>query len=127
LNCSGTSLGTSEKASYRQLTRPKRPFFRRTISAFGDFDPSGEYMPTSLVARLRSFYGCEPTIERVAILKEDISLYNLPPDFAKRSDSRTKGFIAHFGDEAVELDALPVNVLRARLVESVQAHMNLKR
>jgi hypothetical protein len=82
-------------------------------------------MTTSLRERLHSFSGCEPEIQRVAILKEDIERYNLPPDFAKLSDSRAKSFIERYGNESVELDALPAAVLRARLVASVEDLMDL--
>jgi len=72
-----------------------------TILYFGDFDPSGEHMTTSLRKRLHNFSGGEPKIERIAILKTDIEQYNLPPDFAKLTDSRSKSFIERYGDEAV--------------------------
>jgi hypothetical protein len=49
----------------------------------------------------------------------------LPPDFAKKSDTRAAGFIAKFGDVSVELDALPVDVLRARIRSEVEARMDL--
>jgi hypothetical protein len=96
-----------------------------TILYYGDFDPSGENMTSSLEERLYSFDGCEPEIKRIAILKEDIVRYNLPPDFAKLTDSRAKSFIERYGNEAVELDALPANVLRDRLVNSVRDLMDL--
>jgi hypothetical protein len=110
------------EAAGRYIARPDQS---TTILYFGDFDPSGENMTTSLRERLYNFKGCTPEIERVAILKEDIAQYNLPPDFAKKSDSRSKSFIARFGDEAVELDALPVDVLRGRLIEHVEANLDL--
>ena len=58
-------------------------------------------MTTSLRKRLHNFSGGEPKIERIAILKTDIEQYNLPPDFAKLTDSRSKSFIERYGDEAV--------------------------
>jgi hypothetical protein len=90
---------------------------------FGDHDPSGVDMMRSLRARLARL-GSHPDIQRVAILHEDIERYNLPPDFAKRSDTRAKRFIATHGDQAVELDALPVAVLGERLIRAVTAQMD---
>ncbi|MCX5672878.1 MAG: hypothetical protein NTU94_16300 [Planctomycetota bacterium] len=90
----------------------------------GDHDPSGEDMLRSLRERLARL-GSHPTIERVAILREDIERYNLAPDFAKKWDTRAKAFIEAHGDEAVELDALPPAVLRQRLTEAVEARMDL--
>lgn len=91
---------------------------------FGDHDPSGEDMLRSLRERLADL-GSRPAIERVAILREDIERHNLPPDFAKKSDTRAKAFIETHGDQAVELDALPVTVLRQRLKDAVEARMDM--
>jgi len=91
---------------------------------FGDHDPSGEDMLRSLGERL-AVLGSHPTIDKVAILREDIEEYNLPPDFAKKSDTRAKAFIETHGDQAVELDALPVAILRQRLTEAVETRMDL--
>lgn len=90
----------------------------------GDFDPSGEDMCRSLKERLASL-GCEPEIIKCALVGEDIEIYNLPPAFAKKTDTRTPGFIAKHGDVSVELDALPVDVLRRRLTEEVSRRMDL--
>src|SRR5919202_672677 len=55
---------------------------------------------------------------------EDIERYQLPPDFTKATDSRSNAFVARYGDVAVELDALPGEVLRGRLIREVEAHMD---
>ena len=92
---------------------------------FGDFDPSGEHMVVNLRERLEWFdVGFE--IEKVALTRQDIDDYDLPPDFTKASDTRAAAHIARHGDIAVELDALPVEVLRQRIVESVEANMDLE-
>jgi hypothetical protein len=96
-----------------------------SIIYFGDHDPSGEDMQRSLQERLGD-RGSRPTIERVAILREDIDLYNLPPDKTKESDKRQAAFIAKYGDQSVELDALPVAVLQQRLRDAVESRMDLK-
>ena len=91
---------------------------------FGDFDPSGEDMVRSLRERLASF-GCEPELTKCALTREDIHHYGLPPAFTKKSDTRAAAFVAQHGDISVELDALPPNVLRARLEEEVKSRMDL--
>lgn len=95
-----------------------------TILYFGDFDPSGEDMVRSLRDRLGELGSC-PEIIKCALTSKDIKQYNLPPDFAKRSDTRAAAFIAEHGDVSVELDALPVAVLRQRLVDEVKARLDL--
>jgi hypothetical protein len=95
-----------------------------TILYFGDFDPSGEDMVRSLRERL-AFFGCQPEVHKCALTATDVQQYNLPPDFTKTTDTRRAAFIAKFGDVAVELDALPMDVLRARLIEEVKARLDI--
>lgn len=96
-----------------------------TVFYFGDFDPSGEDMVRSLRERL-AFFECVPEVVKCALTRADITRYNLPPDFTKKTDTRAAGFIARHGDVSVELDALPVDVLRQRVLEAVAARMDLK-
>ena len=95
-----------------------------TVLYFGDFDPSGEDMVRSLKERL-GFFGCEPEIIKCALTAHDVTHYELPSDFTKATDSRRAAFVAKYGDVAVELDALPVNVLRDRLEDAVTSRMDL--
>ena len=95
-----------------------------TILYFGDFDPSGEDMVRSLRERLGEL-GAKPEIIKCALTLEDVRRYNLPPDFTKTTDSRRAGFVARYGDQSVELDALPLEVLRERVVTEVEARMDL--
>jgi len=96
-----------------------------TVLYFGDFDPSGEDMVRSLKERLAD-QGAEPDIIKCALTAEDIRRYSLPPAFTKKTDTRSAAFVAEHGDIAVELDALPPDVLRGRLEEEVKARMDLK-
>ncbi len=94
------------------------------ILYFGDFDPSGEDMVRSLRERLAD-QGSEPEIIKCALTPDDIARYDLPPDFAKRADSRAAKFIAEHGDVSVELDALSIEVLRERITQEVEERMDL--
>lgn len=88
------------------------------ILYFGDHDPSGCDMQSSLQERL-AFFETSPEIVRCAITPADIEEFNLPTDPAKESDTRADDFIAKHGNQAVELDALPINELRARIQNAV--------
>ncbi len=92
---------------------------------FGDFDPSGEDMIRSLRERL-GFFGCAPEVIKCALVAEDVDLYELPSDFTKKTDTRRAGFVAKYGDVAVDLDALPIDVLQTRLRNEVEARMDLE-
>ena len=95
------------------------------VPYFGDFDPSGEDMLRSLQERL-AYFETSPQIEKVAITKQDIIDHELPPDVTKAADTRRATFVAKWGDNAVELDALPVQVLRERIKKAVERHMDLE-
>lgn len=95
-----------------------------TVLYFGDFDPSGEEMCTSLKKRLAEL-GSHPTIYKVALTKEEVIRYNLPHDPTKASDSRSAKFVEKYGDMAVELDALPPDVLQARIREEVEKYVDM--
>ena len=97
---------------------------RAAILYFGDFDPSGEDMARSLEDRL-AYFGCMPDIVKCALTAEDIARYQLPPDPAKRTDTRAAEFIAKNGDISVELDALPGAVLRQRIRQEVEARLDM--
>ncbi|MEO7651401.1 MAG: hypothetical protein ABIZ80_13130 [Bryobacteraceae bacterium] len=95
-----------------------------SVLYFGDFDPSGEDMVRSLRDRL-AFFECTATITKCAITAADVKRYELPPNFTKSTDTRQAGFVSVHGDVAVELDALPVDVLMDRLRYEVEARMDL--
>jgi len=96
-----------------------------TVLYFGDFDPSGEDMVRSLRERLGSL-GCCPEIVKCALTMADVERFDLPPDFTKATDTRRAAFVAKYGDIAVELDALPLAVLRDRLVREVETRLDLR-
>lgn len=91
----------------------------------GDYDPSGLHMEQSLRERL-AYFGIRPEWDRLAVDREDIDEHDLPPEPGKRSDSRAEWMVDHFGELIqVELDALPVNVLRAKINDGVREHMDV--
>ena len=95
-----------------------------TILYFGDFDPSGRDMVRSLIERVGFFETC-PEMTICAILREDIERFNLPPDFAKVTDTRRTAFVEKHGDIAVELDALPMGELQRRIRAEVEKRLDL--
>lgn len=94
------------------------------ILYFGDFDPSGEDIYRAIGDSLE-FFETIPTIEKVALTMQDVRDYNLPPDFTKATDSRSKAFVERNGDVAVELDALPLPVLQRKLRQAIEANLDL--
>jgi len=80
----------------------------------GDFDCSGMHMSeTDLPARLRRYGAKEFVLLRVALTADDIGA--LPSFAAKQSDPRYDWYVARYGTEAWELDAMDPNGLRGRV------------
>jgi hypothetical protein len=86
----------------------------------GDHDPSGEDMVRDIRDRLTEFLGdtlesvgVALTVDKLALTMAQIQQYNPPPNPAKMSDARAKAYVAKYGRQSWELDALPPNVLQA--------------
>jgi len=95
------------------------------ILYFGDFDPSGEDIVRALKKSLE-FFGIYPKIKKIALTYQDITTYKLPPDFTKKTDSRTAKFVEKYGDLAVELDALSLPILQEKIRESIEEHLDME-
>ncbi len=76
-----------------------------------DFDPSGEDMVRDLEDRLTRYGAEDFELEKIALTSDQVSTLGLPPMPAKKSDPRYERFAASYGDQAVELDALPPDEL----------------
>lgn len=98
------------------------------ILYFGDLDPSGEEMLPAMEETLLVEMGIrEVEYKKVALTKADIEEYNLPhdPNAVKKTDSRYEKFVAKYGLYAVELDALPPNILEGKIQEAIESHVNM--
>jgi hypothetical protein len=106
------------------LQRIRKP---KTVFYLGDHDPSGRCIEREAAERIRKYGSGRFAIQRLAIHAEDIAKFSLPPLRVKTkrdgdyADSRAEEFIAEYGSECVELDALPVSELRRRIREAVEA------
>lgn len=124
-----TSSSALYEASKRYLKR-KEQGKNLFVIYCGDHDPSGIDMSRDIADRLDLFVKTsadechligpneEPavTMVRVALNMSQIRELNPPPNPAKLTDSRASGYVANFGRESWELDAVPVDKL-AKLVK----------
>lgn len=93
------------------------------IIHLGDHDPSGVDMSRDIHDRLRLFcnYHGAPTpiVHRVALNMDQVEQYKCPPNPAKITDSRATKYIAKFGKDSWELDALNPDVIDAIVQEKI--------
>jgi hypothetical protein len=99
---------------FKTITKPI------VVLYLGDHDSSGRDIGRDVAEQVRDF-GCRFRFKRIAIEPADIKKFNLPPDFAKTTDSRTKQFLEKYDDKCVELEALTVEELRRRVDSEVKA------
>jgi hypothetical protein len=72
------------------------------------------------VRRVAEFMG-EFRFERIALNMDQIQELNPPPNPAKLTDSRAKGYIEQFGYQSWELDAMPPEYLRNLIQDNISS------
>jgi hypothetical protein len=85
----------------------------------GDHDPSGKDMTRDIEDRLSEFAGRPIELRRLALNMPQIEQYHPPPNPAKTTDSRAADYIAEFGNESWELDALEPSVITTLIRDAV--------
>jgi hypothetical protein len=90
------------------------------IFHLGDHDPSGMDMTRDIRDRLTMFAERGVRVERIALNMDQIQEHQPPPNPAKVTDSRAEEYIAEYGNESWELDALPPEVLSQLVEEAVE-------
>jgi hypothetical protein len=97
---------------------------RAHILYFGDFDPSGQDIERNIREKFSETFNVRVNVERIALTREQIDEFELPPQPAKRTDARYESFVEEHGNLAVELDALPPDELRRLIRESVDEYFD---
>ena len=127
-SCRGYTSASEMWAASQRLIEKIEEGKTVTILHLGDHDPSGKDMTRDIQDRLtefgvghlgREFYD-NFEVKRLALNMDQINEYGPPPNPAKLSDSRAPGYVAEFGYESWELDALPPSVISELVREAVE-------
>jgi hypothetical protein len=102
-------------ATFREMNRRGKEVF---IYYFGDHDPSGRLIDPSALRSLEDDFDAKVNFERVAVTEDQIRTYKLPTRPTKKS-SHSKGFTGG----SVEIDALPMTVLRGMVDQVLSQHV----
>jgi hypothetical protein len=105
---------SSQSAMYESAERFKQAqvYGKRLVLFYlGDHDPSGEDMVRDINDRLEMFGVEDLDVQKLALTMTQIKAYNPPPNPAKMTDSRAKGYVDRHGTSSWEVDALPPDVL----------------
>lgn len=126
LACKGyMSASEMWDAGYNRLGDYISEGFRPLILHIGDRDPSGIDMTRDIEDRLTLFAGGRVEVRRLALNWDQIEEFNPPPNPAKLTDSRAKGYIAEYGRSSWELDALRPELLIQILSEEIRSEVDL--
>jgi hypothetical protein len=88
---------------------------------FGDHDPSGLAVSKAAEETIRKFApDAELHFQRLAVNVAQIAEYSLRTRPTKKSDTRHKNFVG----ESVEVDALPIDVLRVLTRNAIESQLD---
>lgn len=93
------------------------------ILDFRDHDPSGLDMCRDVQERLTR-YGANFRYIPIALSYDQVQTFGLAPNPTKRADPRAKAYIAQYGDECWELDALPPDELNRLVDEAIKKEID---
>jgi len=91
-----------------------------------DHDPSGLDMTRDLQDRFDAYsrgFLFSVEVKRVALTIDQVQRYNLIPNPTKVTDSRAGGYMAKYGDECWELDAIEPDELVRLVAEAVEGEV----
>ncbi len=118
-SCRGYTSQSEMWAGAQRLKAHRKHGQVPVVFHFGDHDPSGKDMTRDIVDRLQLFMGRAVKLERMALNMDQIEQYQPPPNPAKLTDSRANAYVAEFGDDSWELDALEPKVITGLIRKAV--------
>lgn len=116
--CRGYTSQSEMWAASQRLMRYRELGQTPVILHLGDHDPSGIDMTRDIIDRLELFSG-GIEVERLALNWDQIQEHNPPPNPAKLTDSRAEMYVARFGLESWELDALDPATIAGLIEDAV--------
>jgi hypothetical protein len=123
-SCRGYTSQSEVWGAAQRLIDYNRRGQKAIVVHLGDHDPSGIDMTRDINDRLYTF-GADVEVIRIALNMDQVERYDPPPNPAKLTDSRAEGYIARFGDDSWELDALDPATLDALIEEEIITHRDL--
>ncbi len=100
----------------------KKPIF---IYYLGDHDPAGIQIEASLKSKLAKFCSRSFHWERLAITADDFANQNLRGFPVKVGAKGRAAYIEQFGDRCIEVDSIRPDIMRDRLREAIESHIDM--
>jgi hypothetical protein len=109
-SCRGYTSQSEVWAAAQRLLAYRQVDQDIVILHLGDHDPSGIDMTRDIT-------------DRLAMFMDQVEQYRPPPNPAKITDSRAAGYIAEYGGQSWELDALEPTVLSGLIRDAVNSYL----
>lgn len=118
----------SQSETYDAGRRMRRYGQKVIMIHLGDHDPSGMDMTRDNSKRLQMFSGYNGTVEvrRIALNMDQVQEHNPPPNPTKYTDSRAQDYIAEYGDESWELDAMQPAMLQQLIRDTIDEYRDME-
>lgn len=118
-SCRGYTSQSELWSAARRLSTYEDRGQKPVVIHLGDHDPSGIDMTRDIRERLELF---EANVEvvRIALNMDQVQQYNPPPNPAKLTDSRARGYISRHGHSSWELDALDPTTLGQLIEDEIE-------
>lgn len=116
-NNSQSEAYKSGKLFRQQIQDGKIP----VVLHLADHDPNGIDMTRDNADRLTQFAGSSIEVRRIALNRDQVAQYQPPPNPTKETDSRAAGYLAKFGNESWELDALEPAVIDGLITTEIRS------
>lgn len=120
-SCRGYVSQSEMYDAAKRFERRRDQGFTPLVIHLGDHDPSGIDMTRDIRDRLTMMSWGHVEVRRIALTMEQIEQYDPPPNPAKLTDSRGSGYVAQYGYNSWELDALEPRVLDALIQTEVES------
>jgi hypothetical protein len=123
-SCRGYTSQSEMWAAAMRLLKQIKAGKEAYVIHLGDHDPSGIDMSRDIADRIKLFIrhhlgASDFTLNRIALNMSQVERYSPPPNPAKITDSRAGRYIAEYGDESWELDALEPRVLTTLIQDTI--------
>lgn len=123
--CKGyNSASAAWQAGQRILKRFEDNGQQTVILHLGDHDPSGIDMTHDIEKRFNIFTDGAATIDRIALNMSQIQQFNPPPNPTKLSDSRANSYVALYGMDCWELDALDPQSMQTLIEDNIKKYID---
>lgn len=114
-----------------EASKRMHDYYRRSgggipvVLHMGDHDPSGIDMTRDNEDRLSDLFKCPVRMKRIALNMSQIQRYDPPPNPAKVTDSRYKGYLEEYGSDSWEMDALEPRVLKTIVQGHIEQYLDM--